>query len=179
MGERGANLEPPTEHDLSEMRRLTKEAIDAGALGVSSSRSLTHRFRDGRPAPSTKTEVDELLALAGGLKDAGTGVFQLIPNFDNHSREEFAVIRKLAEASGRPVSFTLFTGEKVVGGWREFTSGIEKALADNLTMGSDLPSPHRRSVWARPEQPSLFAEPKLPRNCEIAVGPESRCITWP
>jgi N-acyl-D-amino-acid deacylase len=126
MGERGANLEPPTEADLAEMRRLTREAIDAGALGVSSSRSLTHRFRDGRPAPSTKTEVDELVALAGGLKDAGTGVFQLIPNFDNHSAEEFAVIRKLAEASGRPVSFTLFTGERVVGGWREFTTGLKK-----------------------------------------------------
>lgn len=142
MGERGANLEPPTETDLAEMRRLTKEAIQAGALGVSSSRSLTHRFRDGRPAPSTKTEIDELLALAGGLKDAGTGVFQLIPNFDNHSREEFAVIRKLAECSGRPVSFTLFTGEKVVGGWREFTGGIEKALADNLSVkGQIFPRP--------------------------------------
>jgi N-acyl-D-amino-acid deacylase len=142
MGERGANLEPPTEADLAEMRRLTREAIDAGALGVSSSRSLTHRFRDGRPAPSTKTEVDELLALAGGLKDAGTGVFQLIPNFDNNSAEEFAVIRKLAEASGRPVSFTLFTGERVVGGWREFATGIEKALADNLLIkGQIYPRP--------------------------------------
>ncbi len=142
MGERGASLEPPTEADLAEMRRLTTEAIKAGALGVTSSRSLTHRFRDGRPAPSTKTEVDELLALAGGLKDAGDGVFQLIPNFDNSSREEFAVIRQIAEASGRPISFTLFTGEKVVGGWREFTNGLEKAAADKLAIrGQIYPRP--------------------------------------
>ena len=126
MGERGANLEPPTETDLAEMRRLTKEAIQAGALGVSSSRSLTHRFRDGRPAPSTKTEIDELLALAGGLKDAGTGVFQLIPNFDDHSREEFAVIRKLAECLDARWLFTLFTGEKVVGGWRELPAASKR-----------------------------------------------------
>lgn len=142
MGERGANLEPPTDADLAEMRRLTREAIEAGALGVSSSRSLNHRFRDGRPAPSTKTEVDELLALAGGLKDAGKGVFQLIPNFDKPSREEFAVIRKLAEASGRPISFTLFTGDKVTGGWREFTDGLERAAADNLPIrGQFYPRP--------------------------------------
>src|SRR3984885_2760132 len=44
MGERGANLEPPTEQDLHEMRRLTREAIEAGALGVSTSRNLAHRF---------------------------------------------------------------------------------------------------------------------------------------
>jgi len=42
MGERGANLEPPTDDDLSEMRRLTKEAIEAGALGVTTSRSYAH-----------------------------------------------------------------------------------------------------------------------------------------
>jgi N-acyl-D-amino-acid deacylase len=183
MGQRGANLEPPTENDLAEMRRLTKEAINAGALGVSSSRSLTHRFRDGRPAPSTKTEVDELLALAGGLKDAGTGVFQLIPNFDNHSREEFAVIRKLAEASGRPVSFTLFTGEKVVGGWREFTGGIEKALADNLTIrGQIFPRPigvlFGLDLSSHPFSlnPSYRAIAKLPLDQKVAAmrDPELR-----
>jgi N-acyl-D-amino-acid deacylase len=142
MGQRGANLEPPTEADLAEMRRLTTEAIEAGALGVTSSRSLNHRFRDGRPAPSTKTEVDELLALAGGLKDAGKGVFQLIPNFDKPSRDEFAVIRRLAETSGRPISFTLFTGDKVTGGWREFTDGLEKAAADHLSIrGQFYPRP--------------------------------------
>src|SRR3546814_12545 len=71
MGERGANLEPPTEADLAEMRRLTAEALSAGALGVSSSRQLAHRFSDGRPAPSLFTERDALLALAAGLRDAG------------------------------------------------------------------------------------------------------------
>ena len=81
MGKRGADLEPPTEGDLSEMRRLTFEAIEAGALGVTTSRSLSHRFRDGRPAPSTKTELDELLALAAGLKDAGKG---RVPTHSEH-----------------------------------------------------------------------------------------------
>jgi N-acyl-D-aspartate/D-glutamate deacylase len=113
MGERGANLEPPTEEDLAEMRRLTKEAIEAGALGVTTSRQLAHAFRDGRPAPSTKTEVDELLALADGLKDAGGGVFQIIPNTGNPGADEFGIIAKLQQESGRPVNFSLFTGSGI------------------------------------------------------------------
>jgi len=62
MGERGAN-EPATGEDLAMMRRLVAEAIKAGALGVSTSRNLFHRFRSGKLAPSVKTEIDELLAL--------------------------------------------------------------------------------------------------------------------
>jgi N-acyl-D-amino-acid deacylase len=75
MGERGASLEPPTRQDLDEMRRITSQAIRAGAIGVSTSRAFVHRFADGRPAPSVNTEEDELMALADGLKDAGSGVF--------------------------------------------------------------------------------------------------------
>jgi N-acyl-D-aspartate/D-glutamate deacylase len=142
MGKRGADLEPPTESDLAEMRRLTAEAIKAGALGVSTSRALAHRFRDGRPAPSTKTEVDELLALAGGLKDAGAGVFQLIPNTDNPGQVEFDIIHQLAEASGRPISFSLFTGSKVNGGPAPFLNGLAKAALEQKPIkGQFYPRP--------------------------------------
>ncbi|MEA1652861.1 amidohydrolase family protein [Nitrospirillum sp. BR 11164] len=142
MGERGANLEPPTETDLAEMRRLTAEAITAGAIGVSTSRQLAHRFRDGRPAPSTQTEVEELKALAGGLVDAGTGVFQLIPNTSREAEEEFTVIRELAEVSGRPVNFSLLTGETIKGGWRGYMSGLVQARQDGLPIsGQYYPRP--------------------------------------
>src|SRR3954452_5073801 len=73
MGERGAQLEPPTDDDLAELRRLTTEAVRAGAVGVTTSRTFAHRFRDGRPAPSLCSEDDEILNLADGLCDAGTG----------------------------------------------------------------------------------------------------------
>ena len=141
MGRRGADLEPPTEHDLSEMRRLTVEAMEAGALGVTTSRSLSHRFRDGTPAPSTKTELDELLALAGGLKDAGKGVFQLIPSIDHSTVHEFSIIREIAEFSGRPVSFSLFMAD-LPGGWRAMTEGLKQAEADGLAIkGQFYPRP--------------------------------------
>lgn len=141
MGERGVNLEPPTEADLAEMRRLTREAIEAGALGVSTSRQLAHAFRDGRPAPSTKTEVEELLALADGLKDAGRGVFQVIPNTNNPGADEFGIIAKVQQRSGRPVNFSLLTGGTCVGA-KEYVACLAKADADNLPIkGQYYPRP--------------------------------------
>lgn len=142
MGERGANLEPPTEADLTEMRRLTKEAIKAGALGVSTSRQLAHRFRDGRPAPSTHTEVDELKALAEGLREAGAGVFQVIPSTDNHSSDEWQVISTLNRTSGQPVNFSLLTGSSVNGGAGPLLDGLAQAKAEGRRIhGQFFPRP--------------------------------------
>jgi N-acyl-D-amino-acid deacylase len=129
MGEDGANMVPPTQAHLDEMRRLTAQAITAGALGVSSSRSLAHRFRDGRPAPSVKTEEDEIMALADGLHDAGAGVFQLLPNLANPATDEFALIERLHARSGRPISFTLNQDTRFSGGWRHYLDGVGRASA--------------------------------------------------
>lgn len=142
MGKRGLDLEPPTPEDLAEMRRLTAEAIKAGAIGVTTSRQMAHRFRDGRPAPSTQTEVEELHALASGLRDAGAGVFQVIPSTARPSNEEFDVLRGLAKVSGRPVNFSLLTGSTVTGGWRNFLTGLKDAAEKNIPIkGQFFPRP--------------------------------------
>jgi len=89
MGERGANLEPANEQDLAQMRRLVTEAIEAGALGVSTSRNLFHRFRNGKLAPSIHSELAELKALAGGLKDAATVSSNAFPTSMATARTRF------------------------------------------------------------------------------------------
>jgi N-acyl-D-amino-acid deacylase len=132
MGERGAEREPPTATELAEMRRLTAEAVRAGAIGVSTSRQLAHRFRDGRSAPSVLTEEDEVTALAQGLRDAGTGVFQIICNTAKPAMEEFGVMRRLAETCGRPLSFTLASGTPT--GRDEIMQGVGEARAEGLPM---------------------------------------------
>ena len=132
MGERGANLEPPTEADLAEMRRLTAEAVKAGALGVSTSRNYAHRFKDGRLAPSVPTEDQEILALAAGLRDAGAGVFQLLPNHEVPVKKRFALIEELARTSGRPVSFTFMQSPDEGDAWRETLKGLDRANAEGL-----------------------------------------------
>lgn len=142
MGDRGANLEPPTDDDLAEMRRLTAEAIAAGALGVSTSRNLAHRTKAGDYAPSVKTEEAEALALADGLRDAGAGVFQLVPNFALDPAEQFALIREIARRSGRPTSFTFMQMAEQPDGWRVFLQGLEDAKQEGLTIrGQVIPRP--------------------------------------
>lgn len=142
MGERGANLEPPTDADLAEMRRLTKEAIEAGALGVTTSRSYAHQFRDGRPAPSVRTEDQEVLALAQGLRDAGKGVFQMVPSYDVTAAERMGLLNDIARASGRPVSFTFMQTPKGTGDWQEMLAGLESAKQEGLEIrGQIIPRP--------------------------------------
>ena len=142
MGERGANLEPPSEQDLSEMRRLTKEAVLAGALGVTSSRSYAHRFRSGQLAPSVPTEDQELLALAEGLRDAGAGVFQMVPSYDITATQRFKLFREIVETSGRPLSFTFMQTPHAPGDWRQTLDDLEAARNDGLPIkGQVIPRP--------------------------------------
>ncbi|MGE0830801.1 MAG: amidohydrolase family protein, partial [Hyphomonadaceae bacterium] len=142
MGERGLDPQPPTDEDLRQMRRLTAEAIKAGALGVTTSRSSVDRFRDGRVAPSVKTEHREVLALAAGLADAGAGVFQILPNINSPAEEQFALLREIAEISGRPVSFTFPQMLTEPDGWRITLQRLAEARAEGLTIrGQIIPRP--------------------------------------
>jgi N-acyl-D-aspartate/D-glutamate deacylase len=133
MGERGANHEAPTDDDLSQMRALTAEALRAGALGVSTSRAiLLHREKGGRAAPSCGTELRELKALASGLRDAGGGVFQMIPDHVAAAAGEFEFVRAVAETSGRPVSFTLLQVPGNEHAWRDFLGYVDQANREGL-----------------------------------------------
>ncbi|MCY1292169.1 Amidohydrolase family protein [compost metagenome] len=108
MGDRGARREPATALDIAQMRELACEAMRAGAIGFSTSRSLNHRTIKGDPTPMLRATEEELTGIAMGLADAGSGVLQFVSDFDTPSpEEEFAMIRRIAERSGRPVSISL------------------------------------------------------------------------
>ncbi|MDR3473027.1 MAG: amidohydrolase family protein [Devosia sp.] len=139
MGERGAAREPPTAADLEAMRALTADAIRAGALGVSTSRNMLHRSRSGALAPSLYSEEDELKALALGLRDARGGVFQIIPEVFGEAASEFALMRRLAETAGRPLSFSLVqpaTGDPTA--WSTTLDLLAKANRDGLPMKAQV-----------------------------------------
>ena len=143
MGPRGAAREPATPQDLTEMKRLVTEGIRAGAMGVTTSRSLTHRTREGDLAPSVGIIDEELLALADGLREAGKGVFQLIPDLIKSSPQtEFGVMRKLAEISGRPLSFTLAQAPATPDDWKIFTGLLKEAYDQGIEI--------RGQVYPRP-----------------------------
>ncbi len=140
MGQRGADREPATAEDIAEMRRLTAEAIRAGAMGFSSSRTLNHRSSRGEPTPSLTAEIDELTGIALGLKDAGRGVMEMISDFEDLDAE-FSMLRTMAEVSGRPMSISLAQGLSP-NGWRKILGRISEASASGLVMrGQVAPRP--------------------------------------
>jgi len=139
MGERGAKLEAATESDIAEMRSLAADAMRAGALGFTTSRTLNHRTVKGDPTPSLRATAAELQGIAQGLADAGSGVIELISDFDSPDLDtEFAMIRSLVATSGRPLSLSLAQAGRSPDGWREILSRIEGAAREGLPIRAQV-----------------------------------------
>jgi N-acyl-D-aspartate/D-glutamate deacylase len=132
MGMRGANREPATEQDIMAMSRLVTEAMQAGAIGFSSSRTLNHRSSKGAPTPSLTAERAELLGIAQGMKAAGRGVLEMISDF-NDLDTEFANLEAMAAMAGRPMTVSLAQGLSP-NGWRRILDRVEQANARGTTI---------------------------------------------
>ena len=109
MGQRGVDREPATPEDLNTMTVLVREAMLAGALGLSTSRTFFHRASDGRSTPSFEAAETELMALADVLRQLNRGVLQLITDFDP-VEETFGLLKRLAKRANRPLSVSLLEG---------------------------------------------------------------------
>ena len=118
MGERGSANEDATADDIAQMSALVAQAIEAGALGFSTSRTIGHRSLWGSPVPGTFAPDEELLAIARALGATGKGVFEMIPAGTVGKLEalggerttpeaELDLMDRFSRASGRPVTFTL------------------------------------------------------------------------
>jgi N-acyl-D-amino-acid deacylase len=114
MGERSLSEEPATPEDIDVMCALVDEAIGAGALGFSTSRTLLHRVPDGRPVPGTWAAGDELTAIAEVMGRHGRGVFEAAARLGEGARDpyeaigtEVAMMADISIASGRPLTFGL------------------------------------------------------------------------
>ena len=145
MGERGAAREAATPEELRQMRAIVRDGVAAGALGVTTSRNHGHRTVAGELAPSVDADRAELLALAGGLADAGTGVFQMIPNshYGDDPQSDMALFQDIVEVSGRPLSFSLLQ--------KKFQRDLpETMLAMLADYNRDASIPIRAQVFPRP-----------------------------
>ena len=130
MGERGIARETATKADLAEMRRLAAEAIRGGALGCATSRLYFHRTAEGELIPTYNASEEELHALAAGIADAGGGVLQLVPNYENPDvTDEVALMTRVARQHDVTVTFTGTTGSK---------PGLAGLLDRSRAEGADL-----------------------------------------
>jgi N-acyl-D-aspartate/D-glutamate deacylase len=138
MGERAARLEDATQDDAAAMRVLATEALRAGAIGFSTSRTLNHRTATGDPTPSLRARADELEAIALGVADAGHGVIELISDFYPDADSEFALVRQIVERSGCPLSLSLAQNSRQPDAWRDLLRRIEEAVADGLPIRAQV-----------------------------------------
>ena len=137
MGERGANLAPASAEDIATMADLAADAVRAGALGFTTSRTVNHRTSKGEPTFTLTAAAEELVGIARGLGRVGAGVLQMISDFDD-PEAEWAILMQMAAASGRPLSFTLLQANRSPELWRDMLGRVEQANADGLTIRAQV-----------------------------------------
>ena len=131
----GARREPATAVDRQAMRVLVCEAMWAGAIGLSTSRTIKHRSSDGSNTPMYQASTEELVELAMGLKDADAGLLQVVAGF-TEPRQDFEVLRAMVRASGRPLSVSLAQSHERPGDWREILRMVEVSAAEELDISA-------------------------------------------
>ena len=107
MGERAIKHEAANQSDMDQMRKLAKEAVEAGAFGFSTSRTISHKSLKGEFTPTLRAHEDELTAIAMGLSDAGSGFMEIVSDWNEPDPgTEFEVLKRIVKKSGRPVVFS-------------------------------------------------------------------------
>ena len=146
MGDRGRDHEEvATEAEIAEMRRLTAEALAAGALGFTTSRTINHRDRDGNQIPTLTNAPAELWGISQALRDAGFGHLEIVSDFVDLDKE-FDIFRGLSDSGNAPLSILLIQNDQSPDRWRE----ILKRIAAERAAGHDLTA----QVAIRPGQPA-------------------------
>jgi N-acyl-D-amino-acid deacylase len=197
MGER-AFTEEASEDDLRAMEQIVREAIQAGAVGFTTSRSDLHETSDDRPVASRIAAWEEVRRLVRVMGEMGAGVFELanesaIYSPDPEKRKEYHQrLQALALETGIPVSFGLLANDDV--GWRELLRLVESTVSAGGRMFAQV---HSREIallrsfrsslpfdrlpgWkevrslALPEQRRALADPDVRRRLVEAVQEERR-----
>lgn len=132
MGDRALRGETATAEDRAAMSRLLREGLEAGALGLGTSKLAAHRSSKGELIPSYKADEAELTELASELGKAGRGVFQMVTDVGYTTyAEQIPLITRIAAAAGRPLTYT----HPQSSDWHH---GIELLDAANRTPGVDI-----------------------------------------
>lgn len=145
MGERGVRNDDATADDIATMRRLVAEAIAAGALGFSTSRTIFHRNLDGTAMPGTYASAAELTELVRGMADGGGGVFEAITSSSIGAMaalggerwtqdEELALLAAISHDTGLKVTFTTAQTRDYPDAWK----AVLAHAAEQNALGAQL-----------------------------------------
>jgi N-acyl-D-aspartate/D-glutamate deacylase len=136
MGERGADHNTlPTDQEIDEMGRLLEEALRAGALGFTTSRTTKHLSKDGKNTPSLSAKDPELRGLALAMKRANRGIIEVNSDFGDG---EFEIMRMASEVSGRPLSILLLQVNNSPDLWRKTRDQIYEARREGIEVNGQV-----------------------------------------
>jgi len=137
MGDRGARRDPSTPEDNKAMAQLAREAVRAGALGFSTSRTLNHRTSTGDFTPTLKAGEDELTAIAEAMYGEGRSVLQFVLDLSTIN-EDLPMMLRVAENTKCPVTFSITQNDKAPQRYRQTFAEINAAAARGLTITAQI-----------------------------------------
>jgi N-acyl-D-amino-acid deacylase len=137
MGERGINREAATPDDIAEMKRLTEEALRAGAFGFTTSRTYSHKTNDGELVPGHFAEEAELYGIGQAMAAVRAGAFGMNSDFVDEAAE-FAWMTRLSKETGRPVWFLLTDRTKDPTRWKRLMQGVHAARAQGAQITAQV-----------------------------------------
>jgi len=133
MGER-AFSEAATDDEIAIMARHVKDAVRAGAMGFSTSRSVNHLTSDDRPVASRAASWDELGAMVRAMGEMNAGILEIAGEPTGISTKRaapyFNGLKALSVETGRPITFGMFSSRIKPDAWRRWFDVVEEAAAE-------------------------------------------------
>ena len=146
MGER-AFTEEASEEDISGMKREVRNAIRAGAIGFTTSRTRNHQTPDGHPVASRIANWAEVRQLVSVMGEEGAGVFEIAGEDTSLNPERIddylARLKALAVDFGVPVTYGMFSSRRAPDYWRPFFKLADDTAKDGGRMFIQV---HSRSL---------------------------------
>ncbi|MAT05273.1 MAG: amidohydrolase [Acidimicrobiaceae bacterium] len=122
-----------TDDQIDRMKTIVRDAVASGAFGLSTSRTKLHLGSDGKAVPGSFVELEELLELAGAVRDGGGGIIQGVTDWTaGDPAREFAWFRRISQEFGLPVAFALVQDDQIPGNIYQVLDLLAEARADGL-----------------------------------------------
>jgi N-acyl-D-amino-acid deacylase len=161
MGDESGTRKEPTAAELTEMKRLVREAMDLGAIGLGASYSPNHSGWGGIPMPSTISDIGEFEALVEAMGGPGRGVVEIASGT--------VPVEQIGEIAGRHSRRIFMTT-----GCRSTTSSSPSAGLTCSRRPRPRKSAGRRSISSSPASRCRSISPWLPPIRSTAIRPSTR-----
>jgi N-acyl-D-amino-acid deacylase len=159
--------------ELETMRRLVRESLEAGALGLSITRNMNHFDVAGKRIPAACAPESELFALADVLREMGTGVMQCGGGTNPELKDK--LLSRISEACGRPIMYnTLLEQARQPGRWKTHLAHVEETVRQGIRA---IPLCNPGSIVNRFTMKNCQVFRSMPTWLPILQGPDADKLT--